>query len=1213
CSLPTGLGKTSVIHIWLLALAANPETVPRRLVYVVNRRTVVDQSTDEAEKMRDRLKDPALAGVVANLRKLCAGRTPEDVPLAISTLRGQFADNREWSADPSCPAVICGTVDMIGSRLLFSGYGCGFKSRPLHAGFLGQDVLLVHDEAHLEPAFQRLLTAVRDEQRGLTQRVHHPDLEFQRLLTAVRDEQERYKEFRQFHVMELTATSRGGSDQFGLEKEDRDDPTVQKRIGAKKAIHLYPMGKKLTDDIVKYAQGEHTKDRAVLIFVRQVKDVGEIVKKLPEGAVEPLTGTLRGKERDELVKKPVFQRFLPASNRDTDVTPQPGTVYLVCTSAGEVGVNISADHLVCDLSTFDSMAQRFGRVNRFGARDDTRIDVVYPQKLEDDDLGSRLKQTLDLLRLANGDGSPATLGQLHEKAMQEGSGAGPMATDRTQALRDYILATYAPQPKTLDTSDILFDAWALTSVCKQLTGRSELPGRPPVDEYLHGVEDEKQRETHVAWREEVALFHRRGVTERQVGALLDEFPIRPHELLRDATWRVQDELAGLSDGREGDPVWVIDPDDTVRLVTLGRLVKKENKKYVENLSWRTVVLPPSVGGLTKTGTLSGQEPHDPDREYDVAGRARLTSGYPLVRLLVTHSEDVLKYKLVGPVLDLPPDYQFMVDYDEQREGEKEYLRDDFMARSFPPMRVAYRLDLSDEENDEQDGVEYLILKPESRQKVMKHQAAWAGPGRTGRREAVRRSDLFATGAPPEVHAAVTLAAKWHDLGKDRAVWQRGAGNTRGAKPVAKTLHGRPPENLNGFRHELASMVDVCSDPAFTAEFREQVPACQELLLHLIATHHGRARPHFPSDEAIDPGRPEAGAVSVVADTPQRFARLQRRYGRWGLAYLESLLRAADALDSRRIEETPIGESEPGAWPRPMPASVWPERKVPTPSITVAVDPTNPGQFFACCGLLELADRIWRGAEGWFGSREFYIACEGSLSQLLQRLSEATVSSSLMDAELKRLGTLQSMAKRKRTPEIAAELDDLRTRWRLERLHLSKPFDLWLDWWRDNTGERTDLKTWAAKVQVLGMARAFHGLIKSLRWDALKLTGCLTLSVRADLLPFYFDSDAGAQGSALDAGFSAYDLRNLIKGHSPKRPIIELGSFIAFQRFRPCPVVGTDRYRFSTWATPLPITAAGPVAVAAVEVPGTQWYEFRLFSRTQYMKTFLPATPLGDPR
>src|SRR5215813_9687664 len=151
CNLPTGLGKTLIVAIWLIALMDQPGKIPRRLVYVVNRRTVVDQTTEEVEKLCE------------NLLKL------ENVPkhvqqVAISTLRGQYADNHEWSADPSRPAVICGTVDMIGSRLLFSGYGVGFKAKPLHAGFLGQDVLVVHDEAHLEPAFQDLLTAIKKEQ-----------------------------------------------------------------------------------------------------------------------------------------------------------------------------------------------------------------------------------------------------------------------------------------------------------------------------------------------------------------------------------------------------------------------------------------------------------------------------------------------------------------------------------------------------------------------------------------------------------------------------------------------------------------------------------------------------------------------------------------------------------------------------------------------------------------------------------------------------------------------------------------------------------------------------------------------------------------------------------------------------------------------------------------------------------------------------------------
>jgi len=66
-----------------------------------------------------------------------------------------------------------------------------------------------------------------------------------------------------------------------------------------------------------------------------------------------------------------------------------------------------------------------------------------------------------------------------------------------------------------------------------------------------------------------------------------------------------------------------------------------------------------------------------------------------------------------------------------------------------------------------------------------------------------------------------------------------------------------------------------------------------LVLHLIAVHHGRGRPHFPSEEAYDPEATDEMNSTVAGQVPQRFARLQRQYGRWGLAYLESLLRAAD--------------------------------------------------------------------------------------------------------------------------------------------------------------------------------------------------------------------------------------------------------------------------------------------------------------------------------
>ena len=492
CNLPTGLGKTSVVAIWLIAYANWREKISRRLVYVVNRRTVVDQTTEEVDKYRQRIAELDQH----NLLKRQLGS------LAISTLRGQFADNREWSADPSRPAVIVGTVDMIGSRLLFSGYGVGFKGKPLQAGFLGQDALLIHDEAHLEPAFQKLLVAIQEEQ-------------------------ERCNEFRKFRVMELSATSRGEEPPFELTKIEKavpdvlpEPPTepvhlVWRRQKAKKALHLHPLKeeKQLADEIANanLALKFEGSNGAVLVFVRKVEDADKIVKKLPKGYTQQLTGTLRGLERERMANPrnekgcPIFARFLKPPKPDAAeyeqwrIKPKAGTVYLVCTSAGEVGVNLSANHLVCDLSTFDSMAQRFGRVNRFGDFSDTEIHVVHPAKFEDGNaLDDRRKKTLDLLELlrqSNKDASPVALGTLPAKAR---------------------LDAFAPEPIILPVSDILFDSWALTTISPPLV-RTPLPGRPPVDPYLHGISEWQPPETRVAWREEVGIITEQSASTLQTG------------------------------------------------------------------------------------------------------------------------------------------------------------------------------------------------------------------------------------------------------------------------------------------------------------------------------------------------------------------------------------------------------------------------------------------------------------------------------------------------------------------------------------------------------------------------------------------------------------------------------------------------------------------------------------------------------------------------
>ena len=785
CNLPTGLGKTSVVAIWLIALANHPDKMPRRLVYVVNRRTVVDQTTNEVEKLR------------ADLPKL----NTDFGSLALSTLRGQFADNREWSADPSRPAVICGTVDMIGSRLLFSGYGVGFKAKPLHAGFLGQDVLLVHDEAHLEPAFQKLLLDIEEEQK-------------------------RCNEFAKFRVMELSATSRSGGDTLRLEASDYEHPEVKKRIEAKKAIHLVENEdeKKLAEVIADRALEHKDSGRAVIVFVRKVDDVDKIVKKLPKGSFEQLTGTLRGKERDDLVEKPIFRRFLPNAEQGGD------TVYLVCTSAGEVGVNISADHLVCDLTAFDSMAQRFGRVNRFGDRDDTRIDIVYPKEFEEkSEYDLRLKKTLELLRQLNGDGSPAALGKLDEN-------------DR--------LAAFAPLPTILPTSDILFDAWALTTI------REKLPGRPPVEPYLHGLSSELP-ETHVAWREEVERIEGNLLDIYDPKDLLEDYPLKPHELLRDNSSRVFDRLKKLSASAEKS-VWIVSGDDSVEVTTLGKLIEAGK----EELSYKTVLLPPKAGGL-ENGMLTASS----TTADDVADEWRDEKGEQR-RARVGDDDDAPEGMRLIREIDTKPD----TDEDAQEEStSRRYWR-------------WYELPTGGDSEGSRTNKQPVAL-PVHTCDVMKNAEQF----------------LKNLSLPEDMKKAIILAAKFHDLGKRRVLWQRSIGHQLPTNPQADDWLAKSggkmklPNFRTDYRHEFGSLVDVQSEP----ECQNLSDDMKELVLHLIAAHHGRGRPHFSADEVFDLEPKEKDVAAIASEVPQRFARLQRKYGRWGLAYLESLLRAADYAASEK--------------------------------------------------------------------------------------------------------------------------------------------------------------------------------------------------------------------------------------------------------------------------------------------------------------------------
>jgi CRISPR-associated endonuclease/helicase Cas3 len=397
-----------------------------------------------------------------------------------------------------------------------------------------------------------------------------------------------------------------------------------------------------------------------------------------------------------------------------------------------------------------------------------------------------------------------------------------------------------------------------------------LPGRPPVADWLHGQADWEPPETRVAWREEVSVIAGALIQTYPPTELLEDYPLKPHEQLRDRTDRVFEHLKHIAARAPNLPVWVVARGDEPQVLALAELAAGDTK----TLQHATVILPPAAGGLAKTGLLDASLAWGDDTEhppYDVADAWANTHEAPRRRLWSDANRPI-------------------------------------------GMRLVRRIDLPAEADAEDDD------EPEMRSWFWYVQPRSADDD--GSRVARRAQELdihlkctgeFANrlvdklGLDPELGRAVVLAARWHDLGKNRRIWQRSIGNPNPENVLAKSGPSMRPLDITRYRHEFGSLLDVADEE----EFAKLNSETKELVLHLIAAHHGRARPHFPAEEAFDPEPRRRDVQAVAAGVPQRFARLQTRYGRWGLAWLESLVRAADAMASNAILETDSGNFSAG--------------------------------------------------------------------------------------------------------------------------------------------------------------------------------------------------------------------------------------------------------------------------------------------------------------
>jgi CRISPR-associated endonuclease/helicase Cas3 len=412
-----------------------------------------------------------------------------------------------------------------------------------------------------------------------------------------------------------------------------------------------------------------------------------------------------------------------------------------------------------------------------------------------------------------------------------------------------------------------------------MTSLEEHTGRPAIDPWLRGWMEEDPPQTAVVWRTHLPVSS--GVSEatsKAVETFFEAAPPHASELLETEAFRVADwlkarakavaEPSATSEGERHAGKALLARDDVVAFVLSrdGHLRRRfrlrdftgsddnavKDDELRDALSGATLIVDVYLAGL-KDGLLDEEESRPPRTADDEQ---------PWL------AEHVIRFRVRSAdaaeplVADAGWRERLRLVTDESEEGE---------PRRWLTVEK-WRHDAATEED-----------RSAARPQLLDEHQSWA--------EDRARSLARRLGLPREYEEMLAAATRLHDEGKRARRWQR-AFNAAQDGIYAKTKGPINYALLDGYRHELGSLPLAEKDSRI-----QNLPAeLRELALHLIAAHHGFARPVIGTRACEDalPSVVEERAREVAL----RFARLQRRWGPWGLAWWEALLRAADQQASR---------------------------------------------------------------------------------------------------------------------------------------------------------------------------------------------------------------------------------------------------------------------------------------------------------------------------